>query len=199
MATYHTAILTCQLHWHVLAFDTLNQRLTIHAEDQGHLDLVVKRYPSGKSSSNLHSLQPGQSISFRPMPGYAWAPNKHEHITLLAGGASITPMLQLAQGILRNPSDKTKITLVFGNNTDEDVLLKPDFDELEQKYPEQFKAHYSQPSGIRVALQEGIRGQGFTREGDAQTRWRQDEGLFVWAAGHGRVGGREERLVREHS
>ncbi|KAI3324133.1 oxidoreductase NAD-binding domain-containing protein [Xylariaceae sp. AK1471] len=114
------------------------------SDEPGVLELMVKKYPNGKQSTHLHSLQPGDSLRFvTPIPGYKWTPNKHPDITLIAGGAGITPMYQLVQGILRNPEDKTRITLVFGVNTDADVLLKSEFEDFERQFPNRFKAVYT--------------------------------------------------------
>ncbi|MCI26872.1 NADH-cytochrome b5 reductase 1, partial [Trifolium medium] len=43
---------------------------------------------------------------------------------MLAGGSGITPMFQVARAILENPSDKTKVHLIYANVTYEDILLK---------------------------------------------------------------------------
>lgn len=104
----------------------------------------MKKYPNGKASSHLHSLQPGQKLLFAAaLRGYQWRPNEYPHVTLIAGGAGITPIYQLAQGILRNPIDKTAITLVFGVNSDEDVLLGKEFEQFSKEYPDRFKAIYT--------------------------------------------------------
>jgi len=103
---------------------------------------MVKLYPGGKGSGHLHSMKPGDKLTFLPVPGFKWTPNKHEHVALIAGGAGITPMYQLARGILKNPDDHTRVTLVWGVNTDEDIFLGEQFSELEKKYPSRFKAVY---------------------------------------------------------
>ncbi|KAK8112642.1 NADH-cytochrome b5 reductase [Apiospora sp. TS-2023a] len=114
------------------------------ADEPGFFELLVKHYPGGKMSSHLHTLQPGDSLRFiAPLKHYAWTPNQHPHITMIAGGAGITPMFQLIQGILRNPEDSTQISLVFGVNTDADILLKDEFDRFEKQYPGRFKATYT--------------------------------------------------------
>ncbi|KAI5462121.1 NADH-cytochrome b5 reductase [Mariannaea sp. PMI_226] len=116
---------------------------TSDEDDQGFIDLVVKKYPDGPMSSHIHSLTPGQKLDVKgPLPKYAWAANKHDHIALIAGGSGITPMYQLVRAIFKNPEDKTKVTLVFGNVTEEDILLKKKFDELENTYPQRFRAFY---------------------------------------------------------
>lgn len=95
-------------------------------------------------STHLHGLQPGQSLFFlSSLKGYQWKPNAHKHIALIAGGAGITPIYQLAQAILRNPEDKTALTVVFGVNSDSDVLLKKEFADWEKQFPDRFKAIYT--------------------------------------------------------
>lgn len=73
------------------------------------------------------------------LPGVKWKANSVPHVTLIAGGAGITPIYQLTQGILRNPEDKTSITLLHGVNNDEDVLLAKEFEGLEKEFPGRFK------------------------------------------------------------
>ena len=51
-------------------------------------------------------------------------------------------MHQLCRAIFKNPEDKTKVTLVYGNLTEEDILLKREFEDLENTYPQRFKAFY---------------------------------------------------------
>ena len=107
------------------------------------MDLVVKRYPNGPMSEHIHSMNPDQRLSFKgPLPKYVWEANKHHHIALIAGGTGITPMYQLARAIFSNPDDKTNVTLVFGNVAEEDILLKREFEELENTYPQRFRAFH---------------------------------------------------------
>jgi cytochrome-b5 reductase len=57
-------------------------------------------------------------------------------------------MYQLTRAIFKSPDDKTKVTLIFGNVQEEDILLKREFEELENTYPQRFRAFYvlDQPS-----------------------------------------------------
>lgn len=120
-----------------------------HSSQPGTVDFLVKRYPNGKQSTHLHSLSPGDSTLFAVViPGFKWTPNLHDSVTLIAGGAGITPAYQLIQGILSNPADKTKIRLVFGVNSEEDILLRKEFENYEAKYGrDRFQAVYSVSSG----------------------------------------------------
>lgn len=52
-------------------------------------------------------------------------------------------MYQLCRAIFKNPDDKTKVTLVFGNVNEEDILLKKELEHLENQYPQRFRAFYT--------------------------------------------------------
>ncbi|KAL8723840.1 MAG: hypothetical protein Q9181_007147 [Wetmoreana brouardii] len=116
----------------------------VSAEDQrGYIDFIIKKYPNGPMSEHFHSMDPPQRMDFKgPIPKYQWEQNKHDHICLIAGGTGITPMYQLCRAIFSNPNDKTKVTLVFGNVTEEDILLKRELEHLENTFPRRFKAFY---------------------------------------------------------
>jgi cytochrome-b5 reductase len=94
-------------------------------------------------SGHLHSMNVGQRLDFKgPLPKYPWSTNKHEHIALISGGTGITPMYQLIRAIFSNPADTTKVSLVFGNISEEDILLKKELEKLENEYPQRFRAFY---------------------------------------------------------
>ncbi|KAM6532437.1 hypothetical protein FSOLCH5_001861 [Fusarium solani] len=114
--------------------------------------LLTLSWPKGQWVPVPPTLYPGLFLQMNQgdkllfaaaLKGYSWKPNSYSHITLIAGGAGITPIYQLAQGILKNPNDKTSMTLVFGVNSDEDVLLKQEFEQFSKEYPGRFKAIYT--------------------------------------------------------
>ncbi|KAK0311962.1 NADH-cytochrome b5 reductase [Friedmanniomyces endolithicus] len=112
-------------------------------DEKGYLDFVVKVYPNGPMSEHLHAMKAGERLDFKgPIPKYPWTANKHDHIALIAGGTGITPMYQVARAIFKNPEDKTKVTLVFGNVSEEDILLKKEWEDLEREFPQRFRAFY---------------------------------------------------------
>ncbi|KAF3041743.1 NADH-cytochrome b5 reductase [Didymella heteroderae] len=112
-------------------------------DQKGTVDFIIKKYPDGPMSEHMHNLEPGQRLDIKgPIPKYQWSENKHEHIALIAGGTGITPMWQTARAIFKNPNDKTKVTLVFGNVSEEDILLKREWEHLENTYPQRFRAFY---------------------------------------------------------
>lgn len=52
----------------------------------------------------------------------------------IAGGSGITPMFQVAQEILRNSDDKTQVSLIFANQTEDDIILRKELDEMAAKH-----------------------------------------------------------------
>ncbi|KAE8153605.1 hypothetical protein BDV25DRAFT_149154 [Aspergillus avenaceus] len=111
---------------------------------QGTLELMVKQYPNGKSSTHIHSLVPGDTLTFlTSLKGFSWKPNLHPQVYMIAGGAGITPIYQLIRGILDNPADKTKINLVFGVNTEQDLLLRDELEEYKKRFPGRFDYVYT--------------------------------------------------------
>ncbi|GAA91486.1 NADH-cytochrome B5 reductase [Aspergillus luchuensis IFO 4308] len=113
-------------------------------DEPGHIELMVKKYPDGKASGYLHSLRPGDSLTFATsLKGYQWKQNELSHAYLLAGGAGITPIYQLIKGILKDPQDRTKLTLIFGVNSEEDLLLKEELDRYATEFPDRFNYIYT--------------------------------------------------------
>jgi len=101
----------------------------------GHFDLMVKRYPKGVVSQYLSGLSPGDTIHVRgPVNTLKYEPNMRKKIGMVAGGTGITPMLQVIHEIVKNPEDKTEITLVFANIAAEDILLKDRIDAMTLKH-----------------------------------------------------------------
>ena len=62
---------------------------------------------------------------------------------MIAGGSGITPMFQVAQGILRNPLDATKVFLIYANVTEEDILLRKELDAWARDHRARFKVCFS--------------------------------------------------------
>lgn len=119
------------------------KNLINRTDHTGTLEIIIKHYPNGPMSEHIHSLKPGDTLDMKgPIPKYPYSANKHSHVALIAGGTGINPMYQLARGIFKNTDDTTKVTLVFGNITEKDILLKKEFDEMENLYPRRFRAFY---------------------------------------------------------
>jgi len=113
--------------------------------DEGHWDLLVKVYEKGVMSKHLGSLKPGDTLDVKgPIPKLNIKPNMKKKIGMVAGGSGITPMYQVANELLKAEADKdekTELTLIFANLTEDDILLKETFDRLAAEH-DNFKVHY---------------------------------------------------------
>jgi cytochrome-b5 reductase len=67
--------------------------------------------------------------------------NMVREIGMLAGGTGITPMLQIIRAILKNPDDRTKVTLVYANVATNDILLREDLERLAAAYLDKFRLY----------------------------------------------------------
>ncbi|EGV65942.1 cytochrome b5 reductase [Yamadazyma tenuis] len=111
--------------------------------DAGFFDILVKSYPNGKVSSRFPNLREGQTVKFRgPVGRLEYKTNMAKEIGLIAGGSGITPILQVITEVITTPADTTKISLIYANNTLNDILLRDEIDELSKNYPN-FKVHYT--------------------------------------------------------
>lgn len=116
---------------------------TSDVEQKGTIEFVIKTYPEGKFSKHVSELKTGDTVSFKgPIVKWKWEPNQFKHISLIGGGTGITPLYQLLHEITKNPADKTKVDLYYGNLTESDILLKQELDTIASKHKDQVTVHY---------------------------------------------------------
>lgn len=112
-------------------------------ENKGSFDLLVKTYPGGKMSVHISELKVNDSLAFKgPILKWKWTANQFNHVGLIGGGTGITPLYQIIHEVLKDQKDNTKITLLYGSKTNDDILLKSELDKLVEKYPNQFNVKY---------------------------------------------------------
>lgn len=105
--------------------------------------MLVKTYEQGNASRYLASLNIGEKARFRgPKGKFLYRPNMAKEVGMIAGGTGITPILQVIKAILRNPSDKAKMSLIFGNLSKDDILLYEELKEMAKKHSNQLKVHF---------------------------------------------------------
>ncbi|RDD46664.1 NADH-cytochrome b5 reductase 3, partial [Trichoplax sp. H2] len=130
-------------------------------DDVGYFDLVIKIYfknvhpkfpDGGKMSQYLESMKIGDTIDVRGPSGKVTylgrgklsikeSPKKDaviknvKKLGLIAGGTGITPMLQIIRAVLKDPEDKTELSLLFANQTENDILLRDHLEEISQQHP----------------------------------------------------------------
>lgn len=138
-------------------------------DDRGYVDLVIKVYfknvhpkfpEGGKMSQHLENMKIGDTIDFRGPSGRLIYKGQGKvsikllrkeppveynvkRMVMLAGGTGITPMLQLIRAIIKDPTDETQTSLLFANQTEKDILLKDELDEIAKKYPNKVKIWYT--------------------------------------------------------
>ncbi|MCJ8743404.1 hypothetical protein PDJAM_G00093640 [Pangasius djambal] len=138
-------------------------------DDKGFVDLVVKIYyknthpkfpEGGKMSQYLDSLRIGDTIDFRGPSGllmykgqgvFEIKPEKKsppevktaKHLGMIAGGTGITPMLQIIRAIIKDPKDKTICYLLFANQSEKDILLRTELEEIQASNADRFKLWYT--------------------------------------------------------
>jgi len=138
-------------------------------DDKGFMDLVVKVYfknvhpkfpGGGKMSQHLENMSIGDYIDVRGPNGLLTydgrglfnirpdkkSPPKQRTVTklgMIAGGTGITPMLQVIRQVFKDPQDKTQLYLLFANQTEKDILLRAELDDLAASYPSRFHLWYT--------------------------------------------------------
>eukprot|EP00274_Cyanoptyche_gloeocystis_P004548 CAMPEP_0196653062 /NCGR_PEP_ID=MMETSP1086-20130531/2635_1 /TAXON_ID=77921 /ORGANISM="Cyanoptyche gloeocystis , Strain SAG4.97" /LENGTH=940 /DNA_ID=CAMNT_0041984043 /DNA_START=132 /DNA_END=2954 /DNA_ORIENTATION=+ len=131
---------------------------------RGHVDFVIKVYKpnvhpkfpaGGVFSQHLGSLEVGQTVDFKGPIGHVVYKGRGlfvldgkvervaREVGMICGGSGITPMFQVAKAMLADPEDHTRIHLLYANQTEADILLRPDLDRLCKEYPERFQVWYT--------------------------------------------------------
>ncbi|KAF7303105.1 NADH-cytochrome b5 reductase [Mycena kentingensis (nom. inval.)] len=109
----------------------------------GELVLLVKRYETGVMSKHIHELKVGHNLQFKgPFPKLPYNENEFEKILLIGGGSGITPFYQILTHALASDTLKTKFTLLYGNITESDILLRAELDALAAQFPQNLKVVY---------------------------------------------------------
>jgi len=93
----------------------------------GKFQLLIKVVEQGRMSNHMSTLAIGESVEFKHAGGmvkslYPFGGKKH--ITMIAGGSGITPMIQALHAVLGTRDDTTKVVLLFGNKIQRDILAE---------------------------------------------------------------------------
>lgn len=63
-----------------------------------------------------------------------------KRINMIAGGTGLTPMYQVMKAILSDPADLTELRLLYANQTEADILLRPELEALAKTHPDRCAA-----------------------------------------------------------
>eukprot|EP00878_Enallax_costatus_P004942 GHUV01005198.1.p1 GENE.GHUV01005198.1~~GHUV01005198.1.p1 ORF type:complete len:307 (+),score=67.97 GHUV01005198.1:76-921(+) len=109
----------------------------------GAVEFVIKIYPHGKLTQIMDKMKVGDTMLMKgPRGRFQYARNMKRAIGMIAGGTGVTPMYQVAAAILKDPKDTTKISLIFGNLTADDILIKQELDDLTASHPDRFSVYH---------------------------------------------------------
>ncbi len=108
---------------------------------RGELRIGVKRITAGLFSGWLTGeLRPGTAIEVMTPAGRFGtpvAPDNERHVGCLAAGSGITPVLSILTSILRT-EPASRVSLVYGNRTSNDVMFLEELADLKNSYPSRF-------------------------------------------------------------
>ena len=116
---------------------------TSNDSDLGRLQLVIKVYPGGLLTNHLAAMEVGDQIDIRgPKGSMKYHKDLCRNIGMIAGGTGITPMYQLIRAICEDDSDNTNVSLIYANQTEDDILLRRELDGFAAKCPHKFRVWY---------------------------------------------------------
>jgi len=68
---------------------------------------------------------------------------KCKHLGMMAGGTGITPMLQVIAAVLKDATDPTELSLLYANQSADDILVREQLEELAAAHPRRFRVWYT--------------------------------------------------------
>lgn len=111
---------------------------------KGYFDLLVKKQPNGRFTEHLYSMNVGDSLLFRVVKyRLTYAPNRWNNVGLICGGTGICPILQFMNASLDHKNDATKLHLLFGNRSENKILLKGMLDKRAVEFKDRLKVYYT--------------------------------------------------------
>ncbi|CCW66786.1 unnamed protein product, partial [Phytomonas sp. Hart1] len=135
---------------------------------KGYVDFLIKVYFAGvnpkfplggRLTQYLHSLCINDVIDMRgPIGRFEYLGNgrckigrrmaerttvRVETLAMIGGGSGLTPLLQIIYAVRKDPSDTTKIILIYANQTPEDILLRDELDSIAQNSQGMVKVWYT--------------------------------------------------------
>ncbi|EGZ10422.1 hypothetical protein PHYSODRAFT_337236 [Phytophthora sojae] len=156
---------------HVFLYAKINGKTVVRAytpissesDDRGFVSFLIKVYFAGENpvhpegglfSQYLDGLHLGQQIQIKgPLGHFTYhgegnfsleSTNFHARkFGFIAGGTGITPVYQAMRAILENPSDNTKVALIYCVRLERDLLLRKELEALQKLRPGQCRIFYT--------------------------------------------------------
>ncbi|KAI2807531.1 NADH-cytochrome b5 reductase 3, partial [Blomia tropicalis] len=138
-------------------------------DDKGYVDLVIKVYfanqnpkfpQGGLMTQHLENLKIGECINVRGPNGHLiykgcgrfairssykapYVERTFNKVGMIAGGTGITPMLQIIRQAFKDDNDGTRFWLLYANQTESDILLRKELENVRDSNPERMKLWYT--------------------------------------------------------
>ncbi|HJL15285.1 MAG TPA: ferredoxin--NADP reductase [Sandaracinaceae bacterium LLY-WYZ-13_1] len=106
--------------------------------------ITVKRVSNGRASNWIHDhLAEGAELEVLGPSGSFVAPAETApaHLVLVAGGSGITPVISIAETVLRSRPELT-VSLVYGNRRREDVIFHDRLAELAERFGDRLRVEH---------------------------------------------------------
>ncbi len=116
-----------------------------------HLQVTIKRLPDGLVSNFIwQNLQVGDTIEvFPPLGKFTVQPqaNRTVQYLFIAAGSGISPIMGMIRSLLF-AEPKSRITLLYGSRTEQDIIFREALEQLQAQYPKQLSVVHtlSKPS-----------------------------------------------------
>jgi len=108
--------------------------------------ITVKRMADGLVSKHLHDrVQSGDTLSVLEPTGdftLATDPALSRHVVMIAGGVGITPLVSLAETVLRAEL-ASRVTLLTGNRREDEIVFRRRLDALESEFRPRFVVRHA--------------------------------------------------------
>ena len=114
------------------------------APHEGTLTVGIKKVPQGLFSTYANEeINVGDQLGVAPPEGrFVYVPNGSEgEVLLIAAGSGITPVFSILKTVLAKQA-KTKVRLIYGNKSPEEVMFKTELETLEKEHKDQFNVHW---------------------------------------------------------
>jgi ring-1,2-phenylacetyl-CoA epoxidase subunit PaaE len=128
---------------HQINNEDVRRAYSICSSPSEGLSIGVKLVGGGKMSSFLtKELKEGDMLEVMPPSGnFVINANKNNNIVGICAGSGITPVLSMIKSILSNNSER-KVTLIFGNQSQESTMFLEQLRSIEQESSERLKIHW---------------------------------------------------------
>lgn len=118
--------------------------------------VAVKAVPNGKFSTYANeSLKAGMELEVMEPMGNFTIPQENGHHVAFAAGSGITPVISMVKSLLSSGTG-SRVTLFYGNRTQNEIIFKEELDYLVLKYGDRLTVHH-------MLSQEQVAGFGFGR------------------------------------